>query len=556
MMDKKELISINGRKWKYEDIEFWKNPVDGAINAIIMFNGKKTRLRAGMLVVKDGDKILLGEEEAEPGVFSIPGGSFEKGETPIDAAVRETKEEVGILVDNARETNRDYCSCHTQPKKWVVDNVARNKWWYNYYTCLVIAEYKGKFNGHVADIDKDTAMKKSSKWYKIADVVNLPSFKEQWKNALIDAGYYKEPKNDSQKSINEDILPTIQVIKIEDYPENGYFYDVISQVKDIVYGFINKKTGERVDDREFIHNHPNIRDIYHTNTDPCVTLRNKLGICMDQSLAIKYLFNQLHPDYICKLYALTKGRYGHCVPCICTPSGEWFYIENAWDKERGIHGPLYNEDALKEYLTDIYDYQHNDVQNDSAKINDFNTNYLVESCVPLVENISITPEQRKYSEYLIGHISNTKKGYFWIKENAPEMLKYCNKKNVENNLIVHDESKYSPEEYNAYSNYFYGKVRTPEIKKAFDIAWLHHWTNNKHHPEYWHGLPMPEDYIIEMICDWWSFSWRDNKLGEIFNFFNNVAIHDERKNMNSATVKRVKELLDILHQKLKEHNLI
>ncbi|WP_445490962.1 DUF5662 family protein [Niallia sp. 03133] len=42
---------------------------------------------------------------------------------------------------------------------------------------------------------------------------------------------------------------------------------------------------------------------------------------------------------------------------------------------------------------------------------------------------------------------------------------------------------------------------------------LHHQHKNKHHWEYWvidpnnnQALPMPRKYIMEMICDWRSFS--------------------------------------------------
>lgn len=30
---------------------------------------------------------------------------------------------------------------------------------------------------------------------------------------------------------------------------------------------------------------------------------------------------------------------------------------------------------------------------------------------------------------------------------------------------------------------------------------------------------MPMNYIIEMICDWWFFSWNDGDLFEIFTWY-------------------------------------
>ena len=39
--ENKQLINIDDRTWKPEDIHYWINPEDGAVNAVIMFNGKK-----------------------------------------------------------------------------------------------------------------------------------------------------------------------------------------------------------------------------------------------------------------------------------------------------------------------------------------------------------------------------------------------------------------------------------------------------------------------------------------------------------------------------------
>lgn len=91
--------------------------------------------------------------------------------------------------------------------------------------------------------------------------------------------------------------------------------------------------------------------------------------------------------------------------------------------------------------------------------------------------------------------------------------------------FVHDLTKFLPCEWNPYVDYFYGKkgddvtkgrtkdgVYKPDNRpKAFDYAWLHHQKFNKHHWQYWIlikdqeeplVLPMPDKYVIEMLCDW------------------------------------------------------
>ena len=71
MADKKTLVNITQRPWAYSDVEFWFNPKDKRQNAIIEFDGKRTRLRTGVLIVKD-DAVLLCEDPEAPGDFSLP----------------------------------------------------------------------------------------------------------------------------------------------------------------------------------------------------------------------------------------------------------------------------------------------------------------------------------------------------------------------------------------------------------------------------------------------------------------------------------------------------
>ena len=55
-------------------------------------------IRATLLFVVDGDRILLMEKKRGLGKGKVngPGGKLEPGETPLQAAVRETEEELGV----------------------------------------------------------------------------------------------------------------------------------------------------------------------------------------------------------------------------------------------------------------------------------------------------------------------------------------------------------------------------------------------------------------------------------------------------------------------------
>lgn len=81
---------------------------------------------------------------------------------------------------------------------------------------------------------------------------------------------------------------------------------------------------------------------------------------------------------------------------------------------------------------------------------------------------------------------------------------------------------------------------------------------NPHHWQHWvlinddpkQGticLDMPYNYIIEMICDWWSFSFKTGNLSEIFNWY------DERKThilLSDDTRETVEDILGKIREKV------
>lgn len=117
--------------------------------------------------------------------------------------------------------------------------------------------------------------------------------------------------------------------------------------------------------------------------------------------------------------------------------------------------------------------------------------------------------------------------------------------------IVHDSSKFLPSEFFPYARWFYGphikvtigspnhfkhgdvltacgqgpepvllvvveegstiELLPKKMRDDFDVAWLHHQKQNRHHWQYWHlyqdedpdkVLPMPDRYRKEMLADW------------------------------------------------------
>ena len=166
----------------------------------------------------------------------------------------------------------------------------------------------------------------------------------------------------------------------------------------------------------------------------------------------------------------------------------------------------------------------------------------------------------EYDNYLNEHIANVQKAMNWMFENVPVVKANCPYMSDEFYGQDHDQSKYSDKEYAAYDNYFYGGNTSYGVKTAFDYAWLHHQNHNKHHWQYWvlikddpdefgqprmYPLEMPFKYVIEMIADWWSFSWRNNNLEEIFTWY---EVHGPSMLLHPKTRDLVNFILDQMHR--------
>lgn len=165
---------------------------------------------------------------------------------------------------------------------------------------------------------------------------------------------------------------------------------------------------------------------------------------------------------------------------------------------------------------------------------------------------------KQYDLYLQDHRANVAKGWEWIKENLPQVADLC-PIGIEHQICYeHDISKDEPDEYHAYDAYFYGGNRSYQVVQDFNYAWLKHIHRNPHHWQYWILtnddpelgeiiLDMPYEYIVEMICDWWAFSWKSGNLTEIFNWYEQ---HRDYMKLSPTTRLCVEEILEMIKAKL------
>jgi hypothetical protein len=128
-----------------------------------------------------------------------------------------------------------------------------------------------------------------------------------------------------------------------------------------------------------------------------------------------------------------------------------------------------------------------------------------------------------YTNYIIEHKNNVIAAFEQIRPKIEAILPSLIPA-LEKIISEHDKSKWLPDEYNAYADHFYRGTGT---QKEFDRAWLLHIHRNPHHWQHWllkedngntKALDMPFIYIIEMICDWHSFSAKKPE-STAFNWF-------------------------------------
>lgn len=176
-----------------------------------------------------------------------------------------------------------------------------------------------------------------------------------------------------------------------------------------------------------------------------------------------------------------------------------------------------------------------------------------------------------YDKYLREHKANVMKAYNWLCENLSPFIMKKYQFMIETarpQIEAHDASKSDPNEYYAYDDYFYNRKssRTHSVVEDFHMAFLIHMHKNPHHWQYWVLLPdssgepkqamfMPFEYVIEMICDWFSFSLKNGLIDEIFDFYMERKHHIFLNRVSQEFLEYVLDQMEgIIHQKDEKGN--
>ena len=181
----------------------------------------------------------------------------------------------------------------------------------------------------------------------------------------------------------------------------------------------------------------------------------------------------------------------------------------------------------------------------------------------------------EYDDYLYWHKAFVREAWIFMKQEIgliklssifPE-LDVETTALVDKSIDAHDLSKYKYQEYAPYDEHFYGNKKGSSSDPDYDRAWLHHIHNNKHHWQHWvlirdEGELVPIDipmcYVIEMVCDWWSFSFseylesRCEDIEDLYGIFGWYDDHKSKMIMTDKTRKEVEDLLSVIMSSLDE----
>lgn len=149
-----------------------------------------------------------------------------------------------------------------------------------------------------------------------------------------------------------------------------------------------------------------------------------------------------------------------------------------------------------------------------------------------------------YKKYIITHKANVSKFAGWLKKSLPEVFDNVDTAQFDAIIAEHDDSKYSEEEFIPYANFWANKHDEYIYDPEYEAAWEHHWMHNEHHPEHWLGNDMPYIYILEMLCDWGSFSIASGNYHELIDYYYNEAKDDDEKNLSENTKVIIEEILN------------
>lgn len=161
--------------------------------------------------------------------------------------------------------------------------------------------------------------------------------------------------------------------------------------------------------------------------------------------------------------------------------------------------------------------------------------------------------ESRYKDKLDSHRKYVREALDLLRQYIPSLMSdyHINELLLNARVNNHDLSKYKMQEFPHYARHYFG-TQTLDSEREYMSARLHHIHGNPHHWHYWcypvkgqiMCVDMPNEYIMEMICDWLSFGLADGNPLEIMEFYgkNKDIIF-----LSSATRAKVEAILQKIY---------
>lgn len=195
-----------------------------------------------------------------------------------------------------------------------------------------------------------------------------------------------------------------------------------------------------------------------------------------------------------------------------------------------------------------------------------------------MNSTKISKEQREkelaQKEYTDNHIKNVQTVWGMMKESI-EIMDYIKEvlktkfipcgyiyssgffTMIDIQISMHDASKYGPNEWEQYRTNFYpiNDKEKEDHKDDFKAAWLHHYTVNKHHWNYWYKIYKDENAmdlssVLELCCDWiaMNFVFKGTALDFYDSRVENCKDKDEQIYLGEKQKVVIKNILEMFYK--------
>ena len=134
------------------------------------------RPNVGLMLIGAQRRIFLGQRANQPDAWQMPQGGVDKGETPVEAACRELREEVGTVKALLLRETYDWVTYDVPPK-------LHPPYWKGRWRGQAQKWFALAFTGQDADIDLAAHDREFSAW-RWASPHELPALAVAWKRPV------------------------------------------------------------------------------------------------------------------------------------------------------------------------------------------------------------------------------------------------------------------------------------------------------------------------------------------------------------------------------------